>query len=676
MTQAIDRLDLSEPDAVQEYGALVRALRRKQGFGLFFVQASPANGQEILMELRRDLPQKQVIEVTLGAQDKRLFEQLETIRELVEVDIFWIEGLEQSLLGYEDMQRLAGWDMQDLMTYSWKDVPPILSHLNLARERFEAKFDCALVFVVPLFVVKYLLQRAGDFFDWKSGFFEFPDDRQALANDVMEDTYYGTYKDLHKTERLEKIFQIQDLLNEPTLELERRAELLREIGRLFELDKEYEQASIFYGQAIHLRPDFSEAWNDTGIILRKLGRYGAAIDAHQKAIELNPQHYLAYNNLGISHFYQKEYEAAIRAYEKAIELNPQNHLAYNSLGITYFHQKKYEEAIEAYKKAVKLNPQYAFVYRNLGNAYSSQADYALAIEAYQKAIKLNPRDISTYSNMGSSYFHQKKYEEALEAYQKAIELNPKDTFIYSSMGITYFRQKKYEDAISCCQKAIKLNPRDAFFHRNLGDVYRSQKDYELAIQAYQKSISLNSQDVKSYRRLASVYKNQRNYESAMKVYQTVIEIKPDDNWANRNCARIYLQTNQPEKAIQNFDLSKIDSKNDSSYYLRALAHLKLNQPESAGIDFQQAISIAQATYEKDPIAWWNTFNLALYHLAAAHPEESDRLYTSNLTAPIEWLQMAIDDLDDFLQLFPDHSQAQQVKQLLQGAIDATQPTTL
>jgi hypothetical protein len=63
---------------------------------------------------------------------------------------------------------------------------------------------------------------------------------------------------------------------------------------------------------------------------------------------------------------------------------------------------------------------------------------------------------------------------------------------------------------------------------------------------------------------------------------------------------------------------------------------------------------------------------SLYHLAA-HPEESDRLYTSNLTAPIEWLQMAIDDLDDFLQLSPDHSQAQQVKQLLQGTIDAAQP---
>jgi hypothetical protein len=57
-----------------------------------------------------------------------------------------------------------------------------------------------------------------------------------------------------------------------------------------------------------------------------------------------------------------------------------------------------------------------------------------------------------------------------------------------------------------------------------------------------------------------------------------------------------------------------------------------------------------------------------YHLAAGHHEESDRLYTSNLTAPIEWLQTAIDDLDDYLQLFPDSSITQQTKQRLQAAI--------
>jgi hypothetical protein len=42
--------------------------------------------------------------------------------------------------------------------------------------------------------------------------------------------------------------------------------------------------------------------------------------------------------------------------------------------------------------------------------------------------------------------------------------------------------------------------------------------------------------------------------------------------------------------------------------------------------------------------------------------------------PKEWLEMAISDLDNFLHLFPDHSQAQQVRAKLQGAIDT--PGTL
>jgi hypothetical protein len=53
-------------------------------------------------------------------------------------------------------------------------------------------------------------------------------------------------------------------------------------------------------------------------------------------------------------------------------------------------------------------------------------------------------------------------------------------------------------------------------------------------------------------------------------------------------------------------------------------------------------------------------------LAAAHPEQSHRLYTSSLTAPTEYLEAAITDLDNFLHLY--HTQAQQTKQQLQAAL--------
>ena len=75
MMENLDRLvaDQTEPGAEEEYRALVRSLRRKQGFGLFFVQASPMKSSEILLDLRRDFqgefildpPLKRVVEITI-----------------------------------------------------------------------------------------------------------------------------------------------------------------------------------------------------------------------------------------------------------------------------------------------------------------------------------------------------------------------------------------------------------------------------------------------------------------------------------------------------------------------------------------------------------------------------------------------------------------------------------
>jgi tetratricopeptide (TPR) repeat protein len=467
MTQAVDRLNLSEPDAAQEYRALVRALRRKQGFGLFFVQASPAKGQEILTDLRRDLPQKKVAEVTIRRADDRLFDQLEAMWEREPVDIFWIEGLEQSLLAYEDMQRLAGWDEQDLMTYSWKDVPPILSHLNLGRERFEAQFDCAVVFVVPLFVVKYLLRRAGDFFDWKSGFFEFPDDRQKSANQMIEDADYAAYLKLDYAERTQKILQIKDLLDAPEIGIDRRASLLWEIGRLFASRKDAEQAIVSYEKSLQVKPSLSEAWNSKGNALLSLGRYGEAIASYERAIELNPNDAMAYDNLGTTYKVQRLYGQAITAHERAIELDPKSAYPYSSLGNLYQEQQLYDRAIAAYQRAVELEPKFPAAYNGLGIIYSHQNRYEDAISAYNQAVNLNSRYSAAYNNLGIIYARKNEYEKATANFSEALECSLNTDFshktatIYYNLSIAYANQNEPTRAISARQKAVDLNPKYA-----------------------------------------------------------------------------------------------------------------------------------------------------------------------------------------------------------------------
>ncbi len=64
----------------------------------------------------------------------------------------------------------------------------------------------------------------------------------------------------------------------------------------------------------------------------------------------------------------------------------------------------------------------------------------------------------------------------------------------------------------------------------------------------------------------------------------------------------------------------------------------------------------------------NDFGWSLYYLAAGQVEESRELYDRASEASTEMVEMAIRDLDDYLTLFPDRSQAQEIRDRLSGLV--------
>ena len=123
------------------------------------------------------------------------------------------------------------------------------------------------------------------------------------------------------------------------------------------------------------------------------------------------------------------------------------------------------------------------------------------------------------------------------------------------------------------------------------------------------------------------------------------------------------------EALADFNRA-IDLDSDSNWklYNRALAYQALNQPDKAWADLALAIKLAKQHYEKDAKDWSNAFNLALYYLAAQYHQPAERLYLHVLSqgATLEHTHAAIQDLNDFLTVFPDHVQATSMRQLLQS----------
>jgi len=54
-------------------------------------------------------------------------------------------------------------------------------------------------------------------------------------------------------------------------------------------DGNFESALSFIEQALLLKPDDPDLWNQKGIVLRSLGRYDEASDCYNKSLQLDPR---------------------------------------------------------------------------------------------------------------------------------------------------------------------------------------------------------------------------------------------------------------------------------------------------------------------------------------------------------------------------------------------------
>lgn len=108
---------------------------------------------------------------------------------------------------------------------------------------------------------------------------------------------------------------------------------------------------------------------ERGEALSEIRDYSAAIAAYSNAIQLKPDFAEAYNNRGFAYYLNGNPEMAIADFTRAIELRPNYPKAYNSRGVVYM-ANGYEssKAIADFDRAIALKPDFRYAYVNRANA--------------------------------------------------------------------------------------------------------------------------------------------------------------------------------------------------------------------------------------------------------------------------------------------------------------------
>ena len=323
-----------DDEAVDEYNALRRSLQRNDGFGLFFVQCSPAIGENILAGIKEDISRKRIEILRLTEPVDSLYNLIIDLPNIDNIDILFVSGLEHSLYEYEQYT----FDNIDQETYvtsrerysqSRRGVPRFLGYLNLQRDRFREYFDISFVFLLPSFGINYFIKRAPDFFDWRSGLFKF-----IPRKDNLTDTNFDSIFQEKSKKSLYELLELKTLSKELELSDKEQAKLANKQFLLSINSQRYEDAVKYLDLWLEYNKDNYQAWYNRGLVLDQIERYEEAVASYNKALELKSDNDSVWYNRGNALRNLGRYEEAVESYDRALKLNSENCPTYHDLGYT------------------------------------------------------------------------------------------------------------------------------------------------------------------------------------------------------------------------------------------------------------------------------------------------------------------------------------------------------
>ncbi|OCQ98171.1 hypothetical protein BCR12_09085 [Limnothrix sp. P13C2] len=628
--------DLSVPiDPGQQFQALMRGLRRRKGFGLFFVRCAGVVADELHGQIQGSLPDKQIGLLELAGEEPDLLARVLAISNLSELDVVVVRGIEKSLSGH----LKPGYGGEGAY-YSLETVPPILGSLNLQRERFRERLPCALVFAVEPWALKFFIRRAADFFDWHSGVYELTDDQQTLDTRAQQLSIEGDYNKFlswSSEQQIEYMTRLENLLEEPSLAQSRRINLLFKLGNLSLAANYLDIAVGAYDQAVEIEPSFYEAWNNRGIALLKLERYEAAIGSYNRAVKIKPDYHDAWNNRGNALGRLERYEEAIASYQEALTIKPDFYEAWNNMGWALGNLGRYEAAVASYDRALAIKPDYqeaqnsrrwalgnlgkpdaipgsyesalpfnpdssqsnqptetreALPPGNLSRAISNLGQQTPTLDLYDRTISLGLDDYETWFNRGGVLYRLGRHEEAIASYDRAIQFKPDYHEAWYGRGNELDNLGRYEEAIASFDRAIQFKPDFYQAWNNQGVALKNLGRHEEAIASFDKAIQFKPDDPEAWNNRGNVLKNLGRDEESIASYDRAIQFQPDDHkaWNNRGIALVKL--GRYEEAIASYDQALQFKPNlYQAWYGKAICYVKQGQVDEAINHLRQAIKL-------------------------------------------------------------------------------------
>lgn len=208
-------------------------------------------------------------------------------------------------------------------------------------------------------------------------------------------------------------------------------------GQVYNKVNQWNEAIVFFHEALRLQPDQREAWYGLGVAYEGLSMAQEALASYEAALPGAGE--IGASSIWFHIGYLKQYAinpvdpgGAWIAYDSALAANGFNGNkleegnTYFQRGILLMDQSRWEEAALAFQEALPLLPNHYRLRLQIAKTYLQLSRLDEAANFLQEAIGFQPDNKSGYLLLGEVYFAQQNFYEALNAYEKVLELDPQN----------------------------------------------------------------------------------------------------------------------------------------------------------------------------------------------------------------------------------------------------------
>ncbi|KAL5106587.1 Protein O-mannosyl-transferase TMTC3 [Taenia crassiceps] len=335
---------------------------------------------------------------------------------------------------------------------------------------------------------------------------------------------------------------------------QRNAKLWNNVGHALEGRLQFNEALLYFQQAVRVQPDDMGARINVGRTLVQLGRLEEAETVYYQAMEffpkpkkgkvyhtrVSPKDLTIFINLAnLLSKNDSRLEEADALLRRAISLREDNVDAYQNRGSILVRQKRFVEAEDMYRKALRYKYTSSALHYNLGVVLLETNRTEEAYASFTQALHFDPHHEQTLFALASSYSETtdpELHKKAMAFFEDLAERSYEPIRVNFALAILYTDAGQFAKAARHYRAVLEVDPTHRSSLFNLALMYHNElNDSIAALPLLHRSIEHHPNHFKSYMLLGDIELSVlKNATAAIKVFEKAVTLSPNNLQARHN----------------------------------------------------------------------------------------------------------------------------------------------